>query len=358
MSYTTQSSRPFCLLVLAFLGATALFACRRVEVHQATPEPRAKVDVITVAGVSSPEILRLTGNLRGTRETDLAANVSGRIMKTLVERGTRVRKGDTLAVVDVSAAALQLAEARVQVVTSQTQLTIDRSDCGRYQQLKQRGATTDMEYDQVMARCTKSPLAIEAARARERIAAKSVGDGIIRAPFAGIITERAVDIGEYVQPSTKVVSLAEVDSLRLEFSVPEANYPSVRIGQDVEFRVVAYNDRTFQGRIVHVGGAVRTTRDVLVEAEVKNESGSLLPGMFANLSVSLGLRMLPGLPRTVVFEQNGKSNAFVIKNGALEQRVLQLAERSSDSLPVLHGVSIGDTVATYQPGLKNGQLVQ
>jgi membrane fusion protein, multidrug efflux system len=82
---------------------------------------------------------------------------------------------------------------------------------------------SDLEYDQATAKCKTAPLSLEAAKARQSMAAKNVGDGTIRAPFAGIISERFVDVGEYVQPSSKVVSISQVAELRLEFTVPEAD---------------------------------------------------------------------------------------------------------------------------------------
>jgi multidrug efflux pump subunit AcrA (membrane-fusion protein) len=134
------------------LFASLLPGCKN---KQAQPEqkPPAPVHVETQAAVliEAPQILRLTGTLRGARETDLAANVAGRVTRTLVERGSEVKAGDVLAQVDVRAAALSLAEARVAVQTSQTQQAINQADCDRYEQLRARDAVTALEYDQVTA---------------------------------------------------------------------------------------------------------------------------------------------------------------------------------------------------------------
>lgn len=336
---------------------------------QAEPTPAAvHVSATAVTPVESPRVLRLTGVLRGARETDLAANVAGRVSQVFVERGTAVKQGTVLAQVDMKSASLALAEAKVQVANSQTQEAINRADCARYEQLKAKGAATDLEYDQVTAKCKTAPLNVEAARAREAIAAKNMGDGAIRAPFSGVIAERFVEAGEYVQASSKVASIVQVEELRLEFSVPEANWPDLKQGADVVVRVSAYGDAAFHGKVSHIAGAVRETRDVLVEATVPNADHRLLPGMFADVALITGQRTLPSVPKTAVFEQNGKQNVFVVKDGRLEQRVLQIdvegaahapaSVSEAGRLPVLRGLEVGEqVVATYAKELSNGQAV-
>lgn len=347
------------LLTSAILLAALSSGCRESEaaVEQA-PEVKISVETSEVTALDAPRILRLTGVLRGAKETELAANVSGRILKTNVERGQEVQEGTILAQVDVRAAALSLAEARVQVETSKTQQEINQADCQRYEQLKARNAVTDLEYDQVTAKCKTAPLSVEAAKARQSIAAKNVGDGVIRSPFSGVITDRFVEVGEFVQASSRVVSIAQIEGLKLEFSIPEANWPQVKKDAEVRFRVAAYGDQIFSGKVVHIAGAVRDTRDVLVEAWVDNQEKKLLPGMFTDVELTIGTQSLPSLPLTAVFEQNGKKNVLVKNNGILEQRVLQLLPEYQGRFPILKGVNVGEqVVTTHSPELQNGQRV-
>src|SRR5215471_5667234 len=162
---TTMSNltRPHPLLRFALGAALALgslsTACQKDTDALAQPA-RAAVAVTTdaVTNIDVPRTLRLTGTLRGERETDLAANVAGRITSMKLERGQKVEMGQLIAEVDVSAAALALKEARLAVETSKTQEGIDQAFCARYEQLKARGAVTDLEYDQVTAKCKTSPI--------------------------------------------------------------------------------------------------------------------------------------------------------------------------------------------------------
>ena len=359
----TKASRhaglPLTVLLLGSLSFAA--GCKRAGAAPPEPPQLAPVAVATevVSPVNTPRTLRLTGTLRGARETDLAANVAGRVLSIGVQRGDAIAKNALIAQVDVRAAALALAEARVAVENSKLQESINNSECARYEQLKAKGVVADLEYDQVTAKCKTAPLNLRAAEARQSMVAKNVGDGAIRAPFAGVITDRSVEVGEYVQASSRVVSLAEVEELKLEFSLPEQNFPDVKLGAEVSFRVGAYAAERFAGKVQHVSGAVRETRDVLVEALVKNPDKKLLPGMFAEVELAIGEETLPSVPKSATFEANGKPNVFVVKDGALEQRVLQPATAVGDRIPVRRGVSLGDNVAKiYAPELKNGQPVK
>jgi membrane fusion protein, multidrug efflux system len=350
---------PLAALLVASLSFSA--GCKRAGATPPEPPKLAPVSVTTEAAspVDTPRTLRLTGTLRGARETDLAANVAGRVLSIGVERGQSIAKNALIAQIDVRSAALALAEAKVAVQNSKMQETISNADCARYEQLRAGGAVTDLEYDQVTAKCKTAPLNLEAAQARQSMAAKNVGDGAIRAPFAGVVTERFVEVGEYVQASSRVVSIAEVEELKLEFSLPEQNFPDVKLDAEVSFRVGAYAAERFAGKVLHISGAVRETRDVLVEAIVKNPDKKLLPGMFAEVELAIGHEALPSVPKSATFEANGKTNVFVVKDGALEQRVLQPAPAVGDRIPVRRGVELGEKIVkAYAPELKNGQPVK
>jgi membrane fusion protein, multidrug efflux system len=348
------------LLASLVVVAAAPGCKQKTDAAPAPSAPAVAVVTDAVTTIDTPRTLRLTGTLRGERETDLAANVAGRVISMKVERGQRVTKGQLIAEVDVSSAALALAEARVAVQTSKTQEAINQVDCARYERLKASNAVTELEYDQVTAKCKTAPLNREAAEARQSIAAKNVGDRRILAPFAGIVTDRYIEVGEYVQPSSRVASLAQVADLRLEFSLPEQSYSDVKLGQEITFRVAAYGPgQVFSGAVSHVSGAVRETRDVLVEASVKNPDHKLLPGMFADVVLTVGRDTLPSIPKTAAFEANGKLNVFVVQAGALEQRVLQPGPEVDGRLSVRHGVTAGEQVVkSYSSELKNGLRVK
>jgi RND family efflux transporter MFP subunit len=355
---------------MRFLWATGALAilvlggCKRSDTATVTSDDASAaavhVDSAPAMEIDVPIQLRLTGSLKGMREADLAANVAGRVTKTFVERGDQVQAGQIVAQIDTSSATLALAEARVQVDTSRLQAEINQADCKRAEALFAKNAISAAEYDNVTAKCKTGPLGLKAAEARQSMAAKNVGDGAIRAPFTGIVAQRYVEVGEYVQAQSKVISIAQSAELRLEFTVPEANVGDVKQGADVAFTVAAYADTTFHGKVRFVSGSVRAaTRDLVVEAVVDNGDKKLFPGMFADVALSTGMRRLPSVPLSAVFERQDKRRIFVVKDGRLEERVLQPGPESNGRVSVESGVKAGEPVVTANADrLINGARVQ
>jgi RND family efflux transporter MFP subunit len=343
--------------VFGFVAGCTHGAAEQVEVRA---EPAVKVRTEAVNAMVVPESIRLTGNLRGNREVDLAANAAGRVVHTDIERGQVVKIGQVLAQLDVRAASLSAAEARAQAESAGAEAERAGIDCQRSESLHQRGAIADAEYQLRMTQCRTIPLSLEAANARARLAAQNVGDGLVRAPFDGVVTDRYVEVGQYLRQDSRVISLASLDPLRLEMAVPEAEIAKVHEGADVSFAVPAYPDRRFDGEIRYLSGAVRqTTRDLIAEAVVPNADGALKPGMFADVELVTGWRVLPSLPHAAIVGREGEPHAFFVVGGRLEERVLALGPAIGDRISVANGAREGEQVALGETGaLSNGARVQ
>lgn len=357
---TSAKASLFTLLSVLLMAPPLLSGCKDAGATvQAKEEPAVGVVTTPVTLVDTPRRLLLTGTLKGDRETDLAANVAGKVLSTQVERGQSIEKGELIAQVDTQAAQLALREAKTNVATSETQESINRTECERYEKLKQAGVVTALEYDQATAKCKTAPLQLEAAMVRQSIAAKNVGDGRIVAPFSGVVTERSVEVGEYVQASTRVISLAQIAQLRVVFQVPERHFPDIKSGAEVLVKVAAYENEKFSGKVAHVSAKVSATRDIVVEAIVDNPESRLLPGMFAQVELTIGTEKLPSVPKSAVFTQNEKANVYVAVGQQLEQRVVSLGPTEGDRIVVVRGLKEGEhVVPTLSPDLKNGLRIK
>lgn len=346
-------------LVLAW-GAM-LVGCKKSEAAPAGTRAAESVHVETVdvREQPMPRSLKLTGNLRGRQQTNLAANAMGRVLKTFVERGAEVKQGDILATLDIRTASLTAAEARASAELARAQAETAKRECERYKKLLDTGAVSPAEYDRMSDSCRTSSMSIEAAQARASAAAVAVGDGVIRAPFAGVVTERYVEAGEYVRQDTKVVSLVSLDELKLELTVPESNLASVKEGSPVTFTVPAYTGRVFKGTVRFVGAAVReTTRDLVAEAVVDNADRALRPGMFATVQLVTSQAPAPVIPKTAMLDREGLSHVFVVVEQHLEERVVQPDAQVGDVVAITRGVKAGEkVVAKPTSALQNGQPV-
>lgn len=346
------------VLVTAF----ALSACRGSS-SATPPEPPAApvtVESAVVRAIALADTLAVAGSLKGHRQTDLAANAVGRVLETTFDRGNRVEQGAVLARLDVRSAAIAAGEARANARGAALQASATRSECERARGLLQKGALSQQDFDRISAQCASSVEALEAAEARAVLAAKNVGDGVIRAPFAGMVVERHVNAGEYVREDSKVATLVTLDRLRLEMTVPESRFAMLKSKQVVRFAVAAYPARIFEGVVARVGGAVReTTRDVVVDVEVDNRDLSLRPGMFAHGHLLLEERQVPAVPEGAIVVKGREPHLFVVAKGHVEEHAVQTGARKDGFVAVVRGVSVGDEVVVRPaPALRNGQAVK
>jgi RND family efflux transporter MFP subunit len=183
---------------------------------------------------------------------------------------------------------------------------------------------------------------------------------VIRAPFAGVVTERYVEVGQYVRQDSRIVTIVSADPLRLQIAVPEAQVASIKEGADVTFSVAAYVDRRFGGKVRFVSGALRaTTRDLVVEAIVPNPDRALLPGMFADIALTIGTDKLPSVPTGALTQKDEQSRVFVVTAGQLEERIVALGPTLEGRVSITRGVKDGEQVVVSDTkGLTNGRKVR
>ncbi|MHB1846593.1 MAG: efflux RND transporter periplasmic adaptor subunit [Deltaproteobacteria bacterium] len=337
------------LLVTLTLSLAACGA-RSEPTATGTPPKAApiRVETIVVEERPVPKTVLLAGSLKAFEESDLAANASGRVLRTMVERGSVVAKGAPIAQLDTRFSALAAAEAKANLEAAAEQKKLAQNDCQRFQRLYQKGTIAQQEFDRVMSACKTSAESADAAAARAQEALQMVGDATIRAPFAGLVAERYVSPGEYVRPDSRVVHLVDVDPLRLELTIPEADIAAVKEGQKVDFQVDAYPGQTFTGTVRYIGPAVRaTTRDLVFEALVSNSDRRLLPGIFASAQLVIGTQSLPVVPLSVLRHDGETWRAFVVVDRQLEERVVQLGPALGALVAVPNGLSAGDRLVAH-----------
>jgi membrane fusion protein, multidrug efflux system len=358
-----MSRRTLVALALAAVLPVATGCDRSTAASSGPLDAKAKpihVETITVATQPMPNTVLLAGSLKANQESDLAANASGRVMRTFVERGTYLAKGAQIAQLDVRMATLVASESLANLETAKAQKSLADQDCGRYDTLLKKGAISQAEYDRQTTSCKTAGTAASAAQQREEQARQTLGDGTVRAPFPGLVAERFVSVGEYVRPDTKVAHLVDIDPLRLELTIPEQNMGAVKKGQAVAFKVAAFPDQTFTGVVSYIGPSVRSsTRDLVFEAVVANKDKLLRPGLFATARLDLGKKPLPAVPKTSLRQEGDTRRAFVVVDKHLEERVVQTGIEENGDVAILNGLKAGDKiVAKPTDQLNDGQDVE
>jgi membrane fusion protein, multidrug efflux system len=360
---TFQRNSAAWLTILAMGSSLAFAGCRSAAAEPRKsnePSVAIKVDTVTVSQQTLPRFLTLTGTLLPNQKADVAADVNGKIQATFVERGSFVSRGFALASVDPRSAAISRAEASAQARALEAQSSLASADCERAEKLFRDGSISPAEHERQAAQCQATGWSKKAAEARAQLAGKMLGDSTIRAPFSGIIAERLVTVGEYVRPHTRVVTLVDIDTLRLELTVSESDIANVHEGQVVGFHVASSGDEEFSAIIKYVGPALRrASRDLVVEASLDNAARKLKPGMFATAKIGLGTYESTVVPATALREEGSTRHIFVVSQKKLEERVVETGERVGDVVAIAKGVAPGEQVVTRSGSeLKDGSSVQ
>jgi membrane fusion protein, multidrug efflux system len=333
------------LALIAALGCSNSVAEPKQKAPEAAP---IAVKLAPAQPLKVPRVLTLSGTLVGAEQARVAAGAAGKVLATYVERGSVVKKGAVLVRLDARALAAQAREAEAQVESLKAQEAQAKIDCERMQGLLGKGAIAKADYEKSRTQCETSKWSLSAAHARKALTAEALRDTEIRAPFNGMIVERNVTAGEYVRPDSPVATLVDVDALRVELTVPEADVAQVRQGMTVDFRV-ASDDKgpPHKGRVRYIGPAVRQqTRDAVVEAVVENAGHDLRPGMFVTARVALGEQELPAVPSTAVRADGQLRHVFVAVNGRLEDRLVQVADEREGRVVVVGGIKAGEQVVS------------
>jgi membrane fusion protein (multidrug efflux system) len=359
--------RPF--LVPSFAVATLALSlaggCGRSSSAEskalAAPDSAPPIAVKTAAAreLRVPRTLTLSGSLIGSEEAQVAAGATGKVLSTHVERGSVVKKGAVLVRLDARTASAQAAEAAAQVSSLKAQQAQAQLDCQRTDQMFEKGAISKAEHDRQKTACETSKWSVSAAEARKTLTAEALRDTEIRAPFSGMVVERFVSAGEYVRPDSRVITLVDVDNLRVELTVPEADVAQVRPGMAVEFHTTGDN-KTVHGRVRYVGPSVRKqTRDAVIEAAIDNAGHDLRPGMFVTAELALGQQTLPAVPETAVRAEGPLRHVFLVQNGRLEDRLVQAQEAREGLVPIVNGVRAGENVVVdVSPEMRDGARVR
>jgi RND family efflux transporter MFP subunit len=387
--------------LMLFAAAWPLAGCTNSEADgrtPASPKPLAiVVEAVAAEARALPRALEVTGALNADAETNVAAEIAARVIRVNAERGQVVEAGAVLAELDQQDALNQLAEAeaveaqtmaRLGLVPGQSfdalatpevrqaRVMLERLELEyqRYERLARQDLVSQSDHDlkrtdylaqkeQLNAKINEARQVyqtLQAQRARVAMAKKTLTDTAIRAPYSGLLVERHVHVGQYVQRGTKIATLVRVDPLRIELAVPESAVTSVKRGQKVAFWVQTYPGRAFEGTIAYVGPALKAeSRALVVEALVPNRAHELQPGLFATARIQLpAASPMPFVPVSAVRTEAGVSQVFVIKSDRAEQRFVQLGREVAGQYEIVRGLQVGERVAVRPPaGLADGSAV-
>jgi RND family efflux transporter MFP subunit len=398
--------RKLSVLLLA-AGAAALpllTSCTHKEVEASEPKA-SEAPTVPIARATAEDLSRgvvLTAEFRPYQEVDVMAKVAGYIKKIDVDVGDHVRQGQLLATLEIPEMGDDLKRADASTVRARAEVARSKDELQRaesahkmahlsYERLaavmkKKPGLIAQQEIDEAQSRDLVSEAQVSAAKSalnatEEQVNVNTADTGKVKtlmeytrvtAPFDGVITKRYADTGSMIQAGTAsqsqampVVKLSQNSQLRLILPVPESAAPTVHIGQQVEVKVPTLN-RSFPGRVARFSDKVAlATRSMDTEVDVSNANGLLIPGMYAEVNLTLDRRMKVLAVPVMAVDHDAESGAangqvmVITPTNHVEKRKVTLGLETADFIEIRSGLNEGDAVVlSGRAGLQAGQEVR
>jgi membrane fusion protein, multidrug efflux system len=305
------------------------------------------VEIAIARAAKISDDIRAVGSLQSEESIQLAPEISGRISEIVFVEGRPVKKGDVLVKLDD---ALVSAE----VLDTEARLALASANNDRARTLAKTGNVTGRGRDEATAN-------FETARAAVELAKTRLSKHTLLAPFDGIAGVRAVSVGAYVSAGTPVTNIEKIDTLKVDFKVPELFLEAVKVGQSIELIVDALPGRTFEASIYALNPLIDVNgRALQVRARLENKDARLRPGLFARISIKgLAQRDVITIPEASVVPRAGDAIVYVVENDrAIEKRV-KLGQRANAEVEVIEGIQARARVVTAgQQKLRDGALVE
>lgn len=318
------------------------------------PMPPTPVTAATVTAGRWQPRLSAVGTVQAGQGVLVNNQVAGQVERILFESGDQVKAGQPLVQLDTAVDEADLAGLNASQALAKTQLA-------RNQQLLKTRAVSQGDFDEISARLEEITAQVQAKQAL-------VEQKTIRAPFAGLLGIRLVNLGQYLEAGSAIVALEARDPVFVDFTLPERRLADLAVGQPVEVRLAAYSGRVFTGQVQAVSPALdRATRNVVVRARIDNREGLLRSGMFAKVAALLPEQaQVLTLPRTAITFNTYGDSVFSIVPGegelagqlTVQRRQVQTGAVRDQRVEVSDGLALGDqVVATGQLRLRNGMEV-
>lgn len=346
-------------LAIAVLAAGASFAYfhdaggtlpTKVENDKRSEKKRPGGVPVEVARVASKDLsidIGAVGTLQPNEAVVIQPEVAGRIARFGFEEGTKVSKGDVLVELDPDILKAEFARA-------QSDLRLAIANYERTNTLARQGSATLRARDEARA-------ALDGARANHELADVRLKRATIRAPFPGIVGLRRLSVGEYVSVGTRIVELADIDPIKVDFRVPEVNLTSIRRDQLIVLTVDARPGESFGGRLYAIDPIVdENGRAIRLRATVANPEHKLSPGLFARVRIIVETRQGALLiPESAVFSDKDKKFVYRVVNGQAVLTEVTVGLRRPGEVEILTGLDASARVVTAgQQQVRDGSTLQ
>ncbi|HEV2224004.1 MAG TPA: efflux RND transporter periplasmic adaptor subunit [Candidatus Acidoferrales bacterium] len=323
----------------------------------APPETLSNVSVIAVQKTAVPDWLEAVGTVRAAQTSQVSSQMMGNIVEIRTHEGDRVQQGQVLAIIDdaqprsvVNQATAAVAASEQEVAAADSDFALADATLKRYQQLYEKKSVSPQEFDEIKARYQSAEARRNMVRAGQAQANAALmqartllGYTNIRAPFAGVVTQKMADAGTLASPSMPIFTIEDTRSYRLEVTVNESDIRLVHAGQTAPVSIDALGNAQLIGKVVQiVPAADPSSRSFLVKVGLPSDA-RLRSGLFGRAEFSRGQRESLLIPRASVVERGQLQGVYVLDaNQIAELRYVTLGNSTGGQIEVLSGLQDGE----------------
>jgi RND family efflux transporter MFP subunit len=353
-----------CAAALAVLGIASRSAGTKVLQAQTDANAQMVVAVVSPEKSAAKVPLQLPGETRAYRQAPIFAQTSGYVKKWYFDIGAKVKNGEVLAELDTPEVDQQLNQSRANLKQAQAALDLSRVTYDRNKELFQRHVIAQQDIDNSTGDFQVKLATVTADEADVKRLEALEAFKLVRVPFDGIVTSRNTDVGALVNSGSgnALFTMAQTSPLRIYVTVPEGFSHSVHEGTQADLSFNEFPNRHFDATVVRTAGAIDpTTRTLLTELQVPNESGELFPGAYAQVRLQTESAdrawLVPA--NVLLFRAEGASVGIVKPDGKLEIRPIKIGRDLGSKLEVVDGLAENDRVVVNpSDSLANGMVVQ
>ena len=342
--------KPFLIVAGVVIVAGSLVGLRMTQAKKEDPKSAAKpvleftpADIATVEMRALQRTLSISGSLSPVLQATVRSKVPGEVQKVIVREGDRVSEGQVIATIDTADLKARKDAQVAALEESRAKATIAQKNRENNQQLLRQNFISQNAFDTTQSVYEGAVAAVKSAEAQLRIAEKAMQDAVVRAPFAGIVARRMINVGEKVGIDSPLFTVVDLARMEIEAPAPASEIPAVKVGQVAQFRVDGFGERAFDGRIERINpSAEQGSRSITLYVSVANRDGALKGGMFAKGQLILD-KSPPAavVPSGAVREEAGQAFVYTIENGKIARRAVTVGMREEGLIEIRSGLEKG-----------------
>jgi membrane fusion protein (multidrug efflux system) len=328
--------------------------------EKAVKEKVVNVRMAIVEKRTLKPFIESVGTIKPGEEVMVSSQIDGILKELHVQEGSIVTKGMLLARIDDTDYRLELKRAEAAMRQADASLANVKAEFERKEALYQEALISRQQYDDIVTRQLLSEGEVDRIRGAHDLAIEKMARTRIHAPMAGAIKEKKVTPGDYVRNGTPMLHLTHNNPLKLSFTVTERDVARLKIGQECVFKVDAFPDREFKGKLnVIYPNLEERTRSLQAEAVVPNPRMLLKPGLFAHVTLYTGDAVdKVVIPVTALLYENNRKKVFVVEGEQAKERFVQVGGKYGEYMEIVEGLRGGEQlVVVGQNNLTEGVKV-